>query len=403
MSDVAIVADDLSGACEAAATFLLRTTRISIALDAVAGSADGFRVVAVDTHSRGLAPAQAAGRVMAAIAGRAGVPVLKKVDSLLRGNIAAEVTALRDLLRTAPVVATALPAAGRTVVGGVPHVGGTPLHATALWHAEPGAAPRTVADALAPMATVTVPLAVVRGGADGLARALGAAVAGSLVPVCDAETDADLDAIHAAVALLPTPPVLVGSAGLVAAAARAMPADPAGPLAVDRRPPAADAVLVVAGTCAPSLAGQLDVLAPEADAVVRLDPHALLTDPVGTGRELTARLAGARCVAVSLDGSGDVDAGLSARLARALAEAVAPTAGDGRALILTGGETARAVLDRLGVDRLRPAYGCEGAVVSTTGTGRVVATRPGSFGGPASLAGLVRTVLSHPKDPKEPA
>ncbi|WP_205704886.1 four-carbon acid sugar kinase family protein [Kineococcus indalonis] len=62
-----------------------------------------------------------------------------------------------------------------------------------------------------------------------------------------------------------------------------------------------------------------------------------------------------------------------------------------RDLVLTGGETARAVLTRLGVDTLRPvAQLSHGAVVSVTADGRLVATKPGSFGGPGELHELVR-------------
>jgi uncharacterized protein YgbK (DUF1537 family) len=387
--EVVIVADDLSGASEAAATFLLRTTRISIVLDTLAAAPSTARVVAVDTGSRGLTPAEAAITVKQAVG--AGTPLLKKIDSLLRGNLAAEVATLRDMLGATPIIATALPAAGRTVVGGVPLIGGIPLVETGLWHAERRRAPATVADAFAPLATVAVPLAVVRSGE------LAEALAGNRIPVCDAETDEDLDAIYAAARSWTVRPLLVGSAGLVAAAARALPAD----RPTDRPEPTPYSrnhrVLVVAGTSAPSFPIQLAVAKPHVDEVVRVVPADLLAN----SPQWTDRLRAAGTAVVTIDGA--IDHSLSPELVRRLADAVAPIADDGRALILTGGETARAVLDRLGVRHLRPVSECEGAVVSVTDDGRVVATRPGSFGGPASLAGLVRTVLSKPKAPKEPA
>ncbi|WSN14923.1 hypothetical protein OG792_21915 [Micromonospora sp. NBC_01699] len=390
------MADDLSGASEAAAAFLLRTTRISVLLRSGVPSTSS-RVVAVDSDSRGSSPADAADRVKSALDSCAGVPVLKKVDSLLRGNLASEVAALRDLLGVLPVVATALPAAGRVVVDGVLRVHGVPLHDTRLWHAEERAVPRTVAHALSPIETVPVPLAAVRDGVGALARLLAAAASARLLAVCDAETDADLDVVHAAARLVTDRPLLVGSAGLAAAAARAMAPDPqwrAEPL------PTARSVLVVAGTAAPAIETQLAALAPEADVVVRLDPQLLLNDPSAVGRELAARTADARCAVLSLDGGAGLRPDLAARLTTALADAVAPSAADGRALILTGGATARAVLDRLGVERLRPVAEREQAVLSTTGTGQVVVTRPGSFGGPESLIELVHTVLSWNEEPR---
>ncbi|MFD0489385.1 nucleotide-binding domain containing protein [Saccharopolyspora spinosporotrichia] len=60
-------------------------------------------------------------------------------------------------------------------------------------------------------------------------------------------------------------------------------------------------------------------------------------------------------------------------------------------LVLTGGETARKVLDALGVRALRPvAQVHHGAVLSRTADGRSVVTRPGSFGDPDSLVRILR-------------
>ncbi len=62
-------------------------------------------------------------------------------------------------------------------------------------------------------------------------------------------------------------------------------------------------------------------------------------------------------------------------------------------LVLTGGETARRVLDRLGVSELEPlAQIHHGAVRSRTADGRHIVTRPGSFGGPDSLCDIVRAL-----------
>ncbi|MFE9204626.1 four-carbon acid sugar kinase family protein [Micromonospora sp. NPDC007230] len=400
MPELTVVADDLSGAAEAAATFLLRTTRISVLLGhepPPCGPADAAtppRVVAVDTATRALHPTDAADRIKSLLTGSPGGTVLKKVDSLLRGNLATEVAALHAVLGATPVVATALPGAGRIVVDGVLHVRGVPLHETGLWHAEERAAPRDLAAALAPLPTHPVPLTVVRGGPQDLARSLAAAIAAGLVPVCDAATDADLDTVCAAARLATERPLLVGSAGLAAAAARGMAPDPDHAADPTYAVPAAGAVLVVAGTAAPTIRTQLAALAPRADVVLRLDPEALLNDPAAAAHQVTARLDGARCAAVTIDDRAEIRPHVATRLATALAEAVAPSTMDGRALVLTGGETARAVLDRLGVARLRPVAEREGAVLSLTDTGRVVVTRPGSFGGPTSLTDLVRIVLS---------
>lgn len=397
MPELAIVADDLSGAAEAAAAVLLRTMRVSVGLYS-AHRAQPFddcsphRVIAIDTDSRRRSPADAAARVRSALTACGGVPVLKKVDSLLRGNLAAEVETLQDLYGVVPVVATALPLADRVVVDGVLRVGGVPLHETGLWHAEDRPVPRTVFEALAPLETCSVPLATVREGGEVLAKALAAAAAAGRIAVCDSTSDADLDAVHAAAHQVCGRPVLVGSGALAAAAARAFAPDdgvaPAPAYSV------AQAVLVVAGTAAPSLSVQLGALESAADVVLRLDPRELLRDPDGIRRDVAARVAGTRCAVVSLDAGAGVQPELAPRLAAALAEAVVPAAGD-RALVLTGGETARGVLDLLGIDRLAPVEERCGAVVSRAGE-RLVATRPGSFGGPTSLVDLVTSLFTEP-------
>src|SRR6478736_10120807 len=203
-----IVADDLSGAAECASHALLRVSRSTVALStscatppgsARAGSASDRVVVTVDTDSRRLSTDDAARAVRAAAALVASAPVVvKKVDSLLRGHVAAEVTALAEELQRTPVVAVANPALERVVVDGVLHVGGTPLHHTDLWAVEPTPAPDRVAAALHPLATVLVPHTTVLRGVEAVTAALDEAAGTGFVAVCDAVTDADLDVVHAA-------------------------------------------------------------------------------------------------------------------------------------------------------------------------------------------------------------
>ncbi len=63
-------------------------------------------------------------------------------------------------------------------------------------------------------------------------------------------------------------------------------------------------------------------------------------------------------------------------------------------LVLTGGETARRVLDALGVTRAAAGRGQvhHGAVLCEAPDGRMIVTRPGSFGGPDSLVQIVRAL-----------
>lgn len=174
--------------------------------------------VVVDLDCRCLPASDAARRVREALrAVPPGVLVLKKADSLLRGNLAAETAACAEGAEGV-VVATALPALRRTVRGGVVHLDGVPLHTTDAWRAESTAPPPSISAALGDARTTLVPLEAVRG--DALPAVLREAVDAGQLPVCDAETDADLDLIAQA-ALACGPGVrLMGTSGLAAAVGR---------------------------------------------------------------------------------------------------------------------------------------------------------------------------------------
>lgn len=402
MSDLVVLADDLSGACEAASAALLRTTRIRVHLDASTGAAEPAgradpRVVAVDLDTRRADPATVAAAVarVARLVDPLSLLVVK-VDSLLRGRPDLLVGAVRVALtgEDRPILVLACPATpalSRTAVGGVVHVGGTPLHHTDLWHAEGRPTPTSVADAVGAAGAPVVTLAVVRGPRDGLVAALAPSRATGVV-VCDAETESDLDALLAAAVAVPgVRPVLVGAGGIAAAAARSLRPDAEHALAIPE--PTTDRVLVVVGSAAPLVGREVDELRATGAAVVDLAVDDLLAG--------TATVASpARGVTVVRPGPAVVDPASSAALVHALADAVADAAGAAGALVLTGGETARAVLDRLGTGHLSPVAATGGAVTARADDGRVVVTRPGSFGGTHSLAAIVSSLT--PRAPKEP-
>lgn len=160
MKPLVVIADDLSGAAESAAGFLSRSGAVSLRLRP--GAQDGSDVTVFDLHSRRSDPAQAGRDVRTVLHSAAGFAVVKKIDSLLRGNIAAEVAELtRD--GSPVIVAAGLPALGRMVRDGVPLVDGVPLHATSLWRAETMQPPHSIAEVLGDsVLTTDVPLVVVR-------------------------------------------------------------------------------------------------------------------------------------------------------------------------------------------------------------------------------------------------
>ncbi|GAP55809.1 4-Hydroxythreonine-4-Phosphate dehydrogenase, partial [Arthrobacter sp. Hiyo6] len=109
-------------------------------------------MVVIDTHSRGL-PESAAGALVAeafSSPAAAGAQVaFKKIDSLWRGNVRAEIAALTGLGHHV-VVAGALPQLQRSVLAGKPFVAGSPLAQTDLLHAELSAPPADIPSLLRP-------------------------------------------------------------------------------------------------------------------------------------------------------------------------------------------------------------------------------------------------------------
>jgi 4-hydroxythreonine-4-phosphate dehydrogenase len=367
---------------------LLRTTRIQVLLardhaDTPDPTASQARVVVLDTDTRHAPPTDAAHLVTRYVAQALGASrttrVVKKVDSLLRGNLATEVAALVALLDATAVIATALPSARRSVVAGVPTVDGVALADTTLWAAEGRPTPETVADVLTGLDHVLVPLDVVRDPAR-LRQALAAAELRSAAVVCDAETDADLDAVVVAAEVLRNP-LLVGSAALVAADARQLsPDEVRDPVAAGPR----DQVLVaVVGSAAPGVAEQVRQLEQLDLPVLTLNPQRLLDSPADAA-DRVERHQTPRGLVLTLDQAGAVDPAAARRLTAALAVAAAPATTRATVLLATGGETARAVLDSLAVHALTPLSTHAAAVTSRTAEGLVVITRPGSHGASAS-------------------
>ena len=114
MTRLAVIADDLTGALDASAPFAARGLSTVVALgrhDLPAALAGGADIVGVSTDSRDLAPAAARQAVADCVALLpAGLPILKKVDSRLKGNIEAELDAI-PFQRA--LVIPAIPAFGR--------------------------------------------------------------------------------------------------------------------------------------------------------------------------------------------------------------------------------------------------------------------------------------------------
>ncbi|MCC5881445.1 MAG: four-carbon acid sugar kinase family protein [Halomonas sp.] len=217
---VAIVADDLTGALDAAAPFAARgaQTRVVIALEHLASSLEAWRerapqVIAVNTESRHLPAPEAAARVVQAtrlLARLSPAIWFKKIDSTLRGHVVAESIAMLGVTGRQLLLAPAVPAQGREVRDAEVWVEGQPLAHTAYGDDARSCALQGPLDAAFLAAGVTMAR---RRAAPGLGFEQGHVVV-------DASTQQDLSHLYDAVARAPERWLLVGAAGLACEAAR---------------------------------------------------------------------------------------------------------------------------------------------------------------------------------------
>ena len=150
----------------------------------------------------------------------------KKTDSLLRGNIGAELRGLaRRHRRPATRVRAGVSAGGRTTIDGIHRLNGVPVAQTAPGRDEltpvgESHIPTLLLDS-AQLKVESVPLDVVRGGHDVLVAALTSAdQSGIDVVAPDVETDDDLLAIASALRATVGGRISAGSAGLAEHLAR---------------------------------------------------------------------------------------------------------------------------------------------------------------------------------------
>jgi uncharacterized protein YgbK (DUF1537 family) len=191
------LADDLTGALEVGGKFA------RCGFSAVVCTPPGLgrarcggppQVLVIDTETRHTSPDRAF-EVVREIAGSASQPGLrclfKKTDSTLRGNIAAELSALKVSFPDLPLYyVAAYPSMGRTVRGGTLYVDGSPVNRTAF-----------AADALNPVREPHIPsLLRPRLQAVSIVPARVADAQAAATYVIDGETEEDVRLVAAALA-----------------------------------------------------------------------------------------------------------------------------------------------------------------------------------------------------------
>ena len=414
-----VIADDYTGASDLANTLSKEGVRtiqtIGVPDDALAlPDADA---VVVSLKSRSIPADEAVAQSLAAyewLKGWGASHVLFKVcstfDSTDEGNIGPVTDALRIATGAAIVPVTpAFPETGRTVYTGHLFVGGVPLNESPL--KDHPLNPMTDSDLKRVLARQSagrvglVPLKDVAAGADAVSSRLEQlALEGRTAAIVDAVFDRDLEAVGIAAAALP---LSTGASGLGLGLARALIAD--GRVLRQQSDGAALAAgigghaAVVAGSCSKATLEQI-AIAEGQMPVLRLSAERLVTHPEA---EVAAALEWAKArlasgpVLIAASGAPEQVAEVQARFGRhaagvaiehgtaAISEGL--VAAGVRRLVLAGGETSGASVDRLKI----PAFlvGPEiapGVPLLRTegqpGEPMVLALKSGNFGGPDFFA-----------------
>jgi uncharacterized protein YgbK (DUF1537 family) len=418
---LAILADDLTGACDSAVPFARHglATRVLLAPKPVAvAPAERVDVVAVDADTRRLSRRLAVERTTVA-ARSLRTPetarLFKKVDSTLRGHVGPEIMAcLRAWELSLALLCPAFPAMGRWVQGGEIFVDRRGSIGTVA----------ALAGLTADRRTGHIDLTTLRAGTDAVVEALGRlSRTGARVVVADAETPGHLTTLVEAATQYARPVLLAGAGGLASALAAwmagtqpaAVSVAPGVPVQRPRQASSRGAAsgnaedvpwLVVAGSQTEVTHHQVVELARAGAEIIELDVDELLA------RRAVATNEGWHAANLLMDGvtpvlrlmvpplnGGAPTRGprLDERAARALARAcsIAAVETEPAGLFLTGGSTARACLLALGVSGLRLEYEplpgiAAGVAIGGAWDGRPVITKAGGFGAPDAMRRLVR-------------
>lgn len=333
---IAIIADDLTGALDAAAPFAGIAGGVVAATSSAAlprALARGAGVLAVSTRSREIGGAAARDEVARVLSELPqDLQVVKKVDSRLKGNIASELAAFGDRRF---LVLPAIPDFGRIVLDGALQGFG-----------------------------VQTPVSV--------RDTLGHIAAAATVP--DTRTQDDM---LAAIAEAPGDVVLVGARGLAQALAGHLGLGAPRPDPVLPRP-----ICFAVGSTDPITAAQVACLR-SSGAAVRY-----IACPSGQpgGADPCAQPAELTLLQATEDGQVP-----PTRVARDFADTLAPHLAHARAMLLTGGATAEAALDALGIDILDVRGEALPGLPLCCAGGQAIITKSGGFGPPDTflkLAGL---------------
>lgn len=380
---ILIIADDLSGAADCAVGATEFGLRAVVSFVDGADTA-GAEVVSVDANTRGMSESEAAVAQAALLSEflKQRPPVLyKKIDSTLRGHFVAEIAAVAGFAGT-PILAPSFPAMGRTLKDGEVWVKDVPLKDTEVWKNAKISGSSTLPGMLAQhgFKALVISTAQLRGDQAALQALLSAHIGQPLhAIVCDAESEEDMAAIARVTAPFADRAFWVGSGGLMRHLPQAH-----GMAAVKPQGP----VLAVVGSVSSISRAQSKHMAETLNVPLYTMDPALLREGERhpqwneVQRRLMDFLASGRGLVVTTEAMSP-DLAEGPQLAAAMARLLAPAWSRLGGLILTGGETARALLMDWGVSSLELSGEVEPGVPlsHTVGSRRIpVVTKAGAFG-----------------------
>lgn len=406
---VGIAADDVTGATDSVVQFSRTGWSSRLLLgELLPDSVLPGSALAVNTDARALDSATARQATASAIRNlaTAGADRLYlKIDSTMRGSVPAQVAGALDAWQEQhpecfAVVCPAYPAMGRTIEDGLLRVHGGPVEDSPAGRDPVTPVPTSEFSQLLP-GTTTISLS---GSADRDAQALRDA-AGSGVVVVNAASDDDLRTLAAALVVVGPTAIPAGSAGLAAAMAAAW-ADAGAVHAAAEPAPAAQGqrIVVVVSSLHDVARAQTDHLQSQLDSAdlrILQPDESLLDQPNRLAQWAAAELEVPESlprvvVITSPEAIGGSETLSGTAIANSLASVVQQTLARATvgALVLVGGDGARAVLDATRAQALRITGAIQegipvGVVEGGTAAGKIVVTKAGGFGPVTALLDTV--------------
>jgi uncharacterized protein YgbK (DUF1537 family) len=382
MGQLAIIADDLSSCTDCGIQIARDGLQTLVVLDQTRELSfdDKFDVMAMDTDSRAVSTEEAYQRVkiIASLVQHHFVSIYKSIDSTLRGNLGVEIDALMDVIDfDLATIAPAFPFYGRTTIGGIHYLHGKRISETEF--ASDPQSPVREADLIKLISSQSrrkvghIELALLRQGNTAVAKRLGELLSDNVeLVIFDVRLETDLRRIILSVASSNYRSLWVGSTGLAGHISRILKVRPEKPFRWQIPENILKPTLVVAGSASEVTREQLSKYKQQPGvAAVQLNPHKIILGRISREEEivrchtqlLNSLRKGIDIVLDVTSRRGDIattqalgqkmgqnSIQVSTNIVEALAEITTliiekfPVYG----LILTGGDTAKAICHHLG-------------------------------------------------------